>query len=116
MIVYLANKTRFREDILSNRIEEIVHDSFKGVLGKTVGAGELASWKNSLRHMDTVLEHAGIADNAGVAIEFNIPQTGKSDDFIVTGTREDRQRTAVIVDKACRLNEKSGLFGNHCVS
>jgi hypothetical protein len=27
MIVYLANKTRFREDILSNRIEEIVHDS-----------------------------------------------------------------------------------------
>lgn len=28
MIVYLANKTRFREDILSKRIEEIVHVSF----------------------------------------------------------------------------------------
>jgi len=26
MIVYLANKSQFREDILSNRIEEIVHD------------------------------------------------------------------------------------------
>jgi hypothetical protein len=24
MLVYLANKTRFRDDILSNRIEEIV--------------------------------------------------------------------------------------------
>lgn len=35
MIVYLANKTQFRDDILSNRIEEIVHDSFKGVLRKT---------------------------------------------------------------------------------
>ncbi len=33
MIVYLANKIQFREDILSNRIEEIVHDSFKRVLG-----------------------------------------------------------------------------------
>jgi uncharacterized protein len=98
MIVYLANKTRFREDILSNRIEEIVHDSFKGVLGKTVGASELASWKNSLRHMDTVLEDAGIPDNAGVAIEFNIPQTGKRVDYIVTGTRGDGQRTAVIVE------------------
>jgi hypothetical protein len=32
MIVYLATKTRFREDILSNRIEWIVHDSFKKVL------------------------------------------------------------------------------------
>jgi len=38
----------------------IVHESFKGALGKSVGASELASWKNSLRHMDTVLEDAGI--------------------------------------------------------
>ncbi len=60
MIVYPANKTRFREDILSNRIEEIVHESFRGALGKSVEASELASWKNSLRHMDTVLEDAGI--------------------------------------------------------
>ena len=58
MIVYLVNKTRFRADILSNRIEEIVHDSFHGALGKSVGASELASWKNSLRHMGTVLEGA----------------------------------------------------------
>jgi hypothetical protein len=35
MIVYLANKTQFRDDILSNRIEEIVHDSFKVALWKT---------------------------------------------------------------------------------
>ena len=77
MIAYLANKTRFREDILSNRIEEIVHEALKGALGKSVGASELACWKNSLRHMDAVLEDAGIPDNAGVAIEFNIPQTGQ---------------------------------------
>jgi hypothetical protein len=58
MIVYLANKTRFRADILSNRIEEIVHESMQKELGKSVGASELASWKNSLRPMDTVLEDA----------------------------------------------------------
>ena len=98
MIVYLANKTQFRDDILSNRIEEIVHESFQGTLGRSVGAAELASWKNSLRHMDTVLEDAGIPHDAGVAIEFNIPQTGKRVDFIITGTREDHQRTAVIVE------------------
>lgn len=87
MIVYLANETQFRDDILSNRIEEIIDDSFKGALGKSVGAtSELASWKNSLRHMDTVLEDAGIPHDVGVAIEFNIPQTGKRVDFIVTGS------------------------------
>ena len=70
MIVHLANKTRFRADILSNRIEEVVHESMRKERGESVGASELASWKNSLRHMDTVLEDAGIPDNAGVAIEF----------------------------------------------
>ena len=60
MIVYHVNKARFPEGILSNRIEEAVHESFQHQLGKSVGASELASWKNSLRRMDTVLEDAGI--------------------------------------------------------
>lgn len=98
MIVYLANKTQFREDVLSNKIEEIVHESFRRHLGKSVGVSELASWKNSLGQMDRVLGDDGIPHNAGVAIEFNIPQTGKRVDFIITGTRADRQRTAVIVE------------------
>jgi hypothetical protein len=40
MIVYLAHKEKFREDILSNRIEEIVLESFQAKLGKSVGASE----------------------------------------------------------------------------
>jgi uncharacterized protein len=99
MIAYLANKARFREDILSNRIEEIVHESFRGALGKSVGTSELASWKNSLRHMDTVLEDAGIPHDAGVAIEFNIPQTGKRVDFIVTGTRDLEAETEGLLEQ-----------------
>lgn len=51
-----------------------------------------------MRTGHTVLEDAGIPNDAGVVIEFNIPQTGKPVDFIVTGTREDHQRTAVIVE------------------
>ncbi len=98
MIVYLANKTRFREDIVSNRIEEIVHEAFRAKLGKSVGESELSSWKHSLRHMDTVLDDPGIPHDAGVAVEFMIPQTSKRVDFIVTGTRKDGQRTAVIVE------------------
>jgi hypothetical protein len=98
MIVYLADKERFRGDILSNRIEEIVLEAFRAKLGKSVGEAELASWRHSLRHMDTVLEDAGIPNDVGVAIEFNIPQTSKRVDFILTGSRDDGSRTAVIVE------------------
>ena len=34
----------------------------------------------------------------GVAIEFNIPQTGEKIDIILTGIIQDRQRTSVIVE------------------
>lgn len=60
MIVYLATKADFRADILSNRIEEKILDSFQGVLGKSVGESELASWRNSLPFMDRVLDDPDI--------------------------------------------------------
>jgi uncharacterized protein len=98
MIVYLETKAKFQDDVLSNRIEEKVLDTFKGMLGKSVGESELASWRNSLPYMDRVLDDADIPSDIGVAIEFNIPQTSKRIDFILTGTRADGQRTAVIVE------------------
>ncbi len=60
MIFYFAKKNTFPGGILSNQIEEIVHESFQGVLGISVGSSVLSSRKNSLRKMDTVLEDAGI--------------------------------------------------------
>jgi DUF2075 family protein len=98
MIVYLADKTRFRDDVFTNRIEEIVLESFQAKLGKSVAESEVSSWKHSLQRMDKVLEDPEIPDNAGVAIEFNIPNTGKRIDFILTGTGQDGKRTAVIVE------------------
>lgn len=98
MIVYLATKSDFRADILSNRIEERILNSFKGVLGKSVGDSELSSWRNSLPCMDRVLDDPGIPNDTGVAVEFKIPQTDKRIDVILTGTREDGQRIAVIVE------------------
>lgn len=98
MIVYLATKTEFKSDILSNRIEEKILASFKGVLGGSVGESELAAWRNSLPYMDRVLDDPDIPQDTGVAIEYNIPQTGKRIDMILTGTNHDRQHTAVIVE------------------
>lgn len=98
MIVYLETKAKFQEDIISTRIEETVHDALKGATGKSVSKSELAAWKNSLKEMSIVLADEGIPTDTGVAIEFNIPNSGKRIDFILTGTREDGQRTAVIVE------------------
>ncbi|MCH2065227.1 MAG: hypothetical protein MK194_16055, partial [Roseibacillus sp.] len=98
MIVYLATKDQFRSDIFSNRIEEKILAEFTRTLGKRVGEGELRSWRNSLPYMDRILEDTEIPSDTGVAIEFNVPNTGKRIDFILTGQGFDGRSTAVIVE------------------
>lgn len=113
MIVYLENKSIFREDILANRIEEKVREMLKAKAGKSVSESELNSWRNSLRYMDAIVEDAGIPDDTGVAIEFNIPNTSKRIDFILTGKKEDGTRTAVIIElkqwQDARATEKDAI-------
>jgi len=98
MIVYLATKEQFEDDILSNRIEEKILHEFTRKLGKSVGKAEVRSWKNSLPYMNRVLSDEDIPNDTGVAIEFNVPNTGKRIDFILTGRREDGKRTALIIE------------------
>ena len=98
MIVYLATKDQFRSDIFSNRIEEKILAEFTRTLGRRVGEGELRSWRNSLPYMDRILEDTEIPSDTGVAIDFNVPNTGKRIDFILTGQGFDGRSTAVIVE------------------
>jgi hypothetical protein len=98
MIVYLETKNRFRDDILTNRIDEKILAAFRRALGSRVGESEMMAWKNSLPFMSLILEDAEIPTDVGVAIEFRIPNTAKRIDFILTGTRADGQRVAVIIE------------------
>lgn len=96
MLVDLATKSECRADIDPKRIEEKVHAEITQKVGKSVGEAELKSWRNSLPFMDRVLNDDAIPGDTGVAIEFNIPNTGKRIDFILTGTGPDGKRTATI--------------------
>jgi len=98
MVVYLETKKKFREDVFSNRIDEKILEALKQESGHRVGNSEIASWRNSLPFMSLLLDDAEIPSDTGVAIEFNIPNTAKRIDFILTGRRQDGNRTAVIVE------------------
>jgi uncharacterized protein len=98
MIVYLQPCRTFLEDVDSNRIKEIIHEEFKRLTGRSVGHSELESWRNSLQYMDRIVRDPSIPVDAGVAIEFNIPNTGKRVDFIITGYNETNKLSAVIIE------------------
>jgi uncharacterized protein len=98
MIVYQATKAQFCQDVLADRIEQRVLDLFKISLRRTTGASEVRAWKNSLTYMDRVLNDPTIPDDCGVAIEYQIPQSGKRLDFILTGLGPEATEYAILIE------------------
>lgn len=98
MIVYSATRVEFTADVYANAIESKILAAFQSRMGRTTSRNEIESWKNSMQYMNNVLVDSGTAEDAGVAIEYQIPLTSKRVDFILTGLDDDRRETAVIVE------------------
>ena len=98
MIVYSENKQQFVDDVRSNVIHEKILRAFKRSLGRTVAENEIASWRNSIQFMESVVNDPEIPADAGVSIEYNIPLTNNRVDFIFTGKDHNNVETAVIVE------------------
>lgn len=116
MIVYQATKAEFSDDVLSDSIENKIHEFFKKHLNKSTSRQEVISWKNSLQYMDRVLNDNEIPDDCGVAIEYQLPQTAKRIDFILTGTSADDKEYAILVElkqwSEATLSDKDGVINS----
>lgn len=98
MIVYSSTKAKYRKDVNTNDIGNIIYNAYKKTTGRSTGKPEIDSWINSLQYMDRILEDADIPNDAGVAIEYHIPQSSKRIDFILTGKNDQDQETVVLVE------------------
>lgn len=114
MIVYKATKSQFAEDVLNDTIEHRILLFFKEKLKKSTSPREIESWKNSMIYVDRVLNDPGIPDDCGIAIEYQLPQSGKRLDFILTGLGEDRKEYVIIIElkqwSSAVLSEKDGII------
>lgn len=98
MIIYQASKKEFLHHALRDDIEEVMERHYRSATGRGVGQSELHSWKYSLLEMAKVLGDEEIPDDAGVAIEFQLPQSSKRIDFVIAGEDAVSQSKVVIVE------------------
>ena len=98
MIVYSATKSEFQNDVNLNVIADKILTRFKTQLGHSTSKSEINSWKNSMLYMNNILSDSAIPGNAGVSIEYKVPQTSNRIDFILTGKNQNKSDTAVIVE------------------
>ena len=98
MIVYSATNKDFKYDVVHNQIDETVAQQFASKLNRRPPEAEIRAWRNSMRYMKDALELANIPNDAGVAIEYQIPQSSKRVDFLITGKDQEGQESLVIVE------------------
>ena len=98
MIVYDGIKTDFLTSCEKDTIAIEIEQNILSKMGKHTPKAEFRSWENSLNYMYKVLNDNDIPSNAGVAIEFNIPQTSKRVDFMISGYDESDNAGMVIIE------------------
>ena len=113
MIVYQASKSQFLQHALREDIEDIVSRQFRSAMGHGVAAAEIRAWKHSLLEMAKVLQDEEIPPDAGVAIEYQLPQSSKRIDFVITGEDAAARTKVVIVElkqwSESRRSEKDAI-------
>ena len=97
MLVYEGIKAGFINDVNLNLIVNKIYEKYQKYFGRT-SESQLNSWKNSMQYMRGVLDDNEIPDNAGVAIEFNIPTTSKRIDFILSGRDRNKKDSVIIIE------------------
>jgi len=96
VIIYQASKSQFLHHALRDNIEDVVSRHYQSATGHGVSPSEMQSWKHSLLEMAKVLNDEEIPDDAGIAIEYQLPQSSKRIDFVIAG-EDAAARTKVII-------------------
>ena len=114
MIVYDGIKTDFLNSVENDTIAVTIENSIYTKMKRHTARNEFRSWENSLEYMYKVLNDKDIPDDSGIAIEYNIPQTSKRVDFIVTGYDEKENPNVIIIelkqwDKLAAVLEKDAM-------
>lgn len=98
MLIYDGLKSDFMADTENDVLETKLYDTIKQKMNRSTGLSELNSWRNSLKEMYITLNDSAIPSDAGVAIEYNIPQTSKRVDFLISGYDDNNKGNVIIIE------------------
>ena len=113
MIIYSGSKTDFMNEVDNDSIAYTIRDNILEKMHRTTGDSEFNSWVNSLEYMYKVLNDDKIPSDSGVAIEYNLPNTAKRVDFLISGYDSDGSANVIIIElkQWKKIKKVDGLDG-----
>lgn len=98
MLVYDGTKTEFLRSVEADTIAFEIEQNIYEKMNRHTARNEFRAWENSLEYMYKVLNDNEIPEDSGVAIEYNIPQTSKRVDFLISGYDKNDRGNVVIIE------------------
>lgn len=98
MIIYNGTKTDFLKSVEEDTIALEIEAGMYQKMNRHTASNEFRAWENSLEYMYKVLNDEGIPQNAGIAIEYNIPHTSRRVDFLISGYDLQNKGNVIIIE------------------
>jgi uncharacterized protein len=97
MIIYSNSTEQFRQDVLYNRIADIMNDAFVSSFGHKVQPSELLSFQNSLSRVKDLIEISEIKDNY-IALEYQVPYNQSRIDCLLFGKNPSGSDNILLIE------------------
>ena len=98
MLIYEGTKTDFLQSVEQDTIALEIENNIYQKMRRHTAQNEFRSWENSMEYMYKVLNDQDIPCDAGIAIEYNIPQTSKRVDFLISGYGNYDDANVVLIE------------------
>ena len=98
MLIYAGTKSDFMIDIEHDSLETKLYENIKLKMNRTTDYELNALAEFIKRNVYYIENDSDIPEDAGVAIEYNIPQTSKRVDFLISGYGLNEKGNVVIVE------------------
>jgi DUF2075 family protein len=113
MRLYAESTELFLTDARMHRIAEKMRGEYVAQIGHRPGPAEFASWENSLTSLALLVNQADLDDH-GVILEYQLGNTSRRLDALLTGHAENETENAVIVELK-QWGETARSNANGCV-
>ena len=97
MKLYAGTTEQFRTDARMHRIAEKLRAEYTTQIGHRPAPSEVASWQNSLMALSMLVDQAELNDH-GVILEYQLGNTSRRLDAMLTGHSPTSAENAVVVE------------------
>jgi hypothetical protein len=95
--LYAGTTEQFRTDAQLHRIADKLQNEYIAQIGYKPGPGEMNAWQNSLMALSMLIDQAELTDH-GVIVEYQLGNTSRRLDAMLTGRSATSTENAVVVE------------------